>query len=100
VVELWFYTPAVGGSIPSAPTSVSQVKGVTGQVANPRCANNVPAGWQCQRSVTNRRAAWSHASAGITTPEFVQVFRSPLPTQITIPLPRALFGVCDRSSLT
>jgi hypothetical protein len=22
VVELWFYTPAVGGSIPSAPTSV------------------------------------------------------------------------------
>lgn len=26
VVELWFYTPAVGGSIPSAPTSVNAVQ--------------------------------------------------------------------------
>jgi hypothetical protein len=26
VVELWFYTPAVGGSIPSAPTNIYAVQ--------------------------------------------------------------------------
>ena len=57
VVELWFYTPAVGGSIPSAPTSVC-----AGQAryrrsnwvrrANPRCAKSVPA---CSHTRSIRR---------------------------------------------
>jgi hypothetical protein len=29
VVELWFYTPAVGGSIPSAPTIFTQISDMT-----------------------------------------------------------------------
>jgi len=33
VVELWFYTPAVGGSIPSAPTTADRVPTVCRRAA-------------------------------------------------------------------
>ena len=48
MVELWFYTPAVGGSIPSAPTNVYAGQRDTairlGFTAEPPCAKSVPAG--------------------------------------------------------